>query len=68
MKEFEKFNGKRGIDHRMRFSGAAQFRAYIEQEREDTWKAALQWMLDDLDYSIEHKEIGDKLDRELSDK
>jgi len=44
MKEFEKFNSKRGIDHCMRFSGAAQFRAYIEQEREDTWKVALGWV------------------------
>lgn len=46
MNEFEKFNSKRGIDHRMRFSGAAQFRAYIEQEREDTWIKALEWALD----------------------
>lgn len=68
MKEFETFNRKRGIDHRMRFSSAAQFRAYIEQEREDTWKAALEWMLKGLDYSQEHKEIKDKIYEELSDK
>lgn len=42
MKEFERFNSKRGIDCRIRYSGAAQFGAYVEQEREDTWKAALE--------------------------
>ena len=28
----------------MRFSGPTQFRAYIEQEREDTWRAALEFI------------------------
>jgi len=31
------------------------------------WKAALEWVLDQLDYSIEHKEIGDKIYKELEE-
>jgi len=31
------------------------------------WKAALEWVLDQLDYSIEHKEIGDKIYKELKE-
>ena len=46
----------------------AIFRTDISTAVEVGWRAALQWVLDDLDYSIEHKEIGDKLDKELSDK
>lgn len=65
MKVFEEFNSKRGIDHRMRFSGAAQFRAYIEQEREDAWKAALEWIKYEgviSDYELASKLIKDELD------
>jgi len=29
------------------------------------FRAALEWMLKGLDYSIEHKEIGDKIHEEL---
>lgn len=67
MKEFEKFNSKRGIDHRMRFSGATQFRAYIEQEREDTWEAALGWAKREAISSDERGDISRKIiNRELS--
>lgn len=45
MTEFENWNKLRGIDFRMRFSTPRQFEAYIEQEREDSYAAALEWAL-----------------------
>ena len=67
MKQFKLWLKEQHPDFNYRYGCHGCFdREKVGMER--GWKAALQWMLDDLDYSIEHKEIGDKLDRELSDK
>ena len=33
---------------------------------EHGWKAALKWVFDQLDYSTEHEEVKDKINKELS--
>ena len=38
---------------------------YDRQETKKAWKAALGWLYDKLDYSIEHKEIKDIIEKEL---
>ena len=48
MKAFEKWNAKRGVDFRMRYSSASQFKAYIEQEREDAYRAAFGCVINQL--------------------
>jgi hypothetical protein len=51
MNEFESWNKLRGIDFRVRFSPPKQFEAYIEQEREDAWEAALKRAKSRIDYA-----------------
>ena len=58
MTEFESWNKLRGIDFRIRFSPPKQFEAYIEQEREDSWEAALRWVLDEYKVAREGFDLG----------
>ena len=69
MKEFEKWEGM--IERCSKCTIPKDICARIEDSvickflREDGWRAALEEVLDWLGYSIEHKEIADKIYEEL---
>ena len=46
MKAFEQWNKGRIIDNRMKDVPNIMFAAYVEGERENSWKAALGWVED----------------------
>ena len=43
MKEFEKWNIEHPIDSRYRDTPIKQFKAFIKEEQEKAWRAALEW-------------------------
>ncbi len=63
MKEFRKWAEKEGCDVNRQTNDSWEIG--IVEGIEKGWRAAVEWMLKGLDYSIEHKEIADKLHKEL---
>lgn len=59
MKQFDKW-----WEHAYRSYGCDESPYIIGQ---DIWQAALEWVLNGLDYSESHKEIEDKIYEELQD-
>ena len=68
MTEFENWNKLRGIDFRIRFSPPKQFEAYIEQEWEDSWEAALKLVKSRIEYANAGNDMIDWIfEEELED-
>ena len=68
MQEFEKWNIEHPVDSRYRDTPINQFKAFIEEEREIVWRAALKWVDSKTRGGYWVNPVEGIIDKELGDK